>query len=357
MLKKIILICFLIPALFATSFAQQHRHRYQRGANWGANKKGLNIVTSFSDYASIASYIVQDKGTVQFISSGKGDPHFVPPKPSYAMILRKADMWVTTGLDLEIWSTTLLDKARNKKVMDGETGFVAATDGVPLLQKVDKADRTEGDIHMMGNPHVQSGPLNWKIVARNIAIGLQKVDPANAEFYIANRDAFVDMVDRAMFGERLVDMFGGETLDQLLRNKTLFTFLDKDFQGGKLVDKLDGWLKEAMPFRGKKVIAYHKNWAYFVDTFDMQVVGYVEPKPGIPPSAKHVQTTINMIESQKLDLMLIATYFEKSTPQMIESRTGIHGVYLPVSCGAVAGTENIFDLADYWIKSVNDALN
>jgi ABC-type Zn uptake system ZnuABC Zn-binding protein ZnuA len=359
MFKKRLLICFLGLTLLNVGLAQQQRHRHGHGNNphWGANKNGLNIVTSFSDFASITKYIVQDKGYVEFISDGKGDPHFVPPKPSYAMQLRKADMWVTTGMDLEVWSTTLLDKARNKKIMDGEIGFVSATDGVPILQKADKIDRTEGDIHAMGNPHVHTSPLNWKHIARNITIGLQKVDPDNADYYIANRDNFYDAVDRALFGDALVDMFGGETLDELLRNKTLFTFLDKEYQGGKLLNFLGGWLKEAMPFRDKNIIAYHKNWAYFVDTFGLHVVGYVEPKPGIPPSAKHVQTTINLIESQNIDLMLVATYFEKSTPQMIESRARINAAYLPLSCGAVPGTEDIFDLMDYWIDTINKALN
>jgi zinc/manganese transport system substrate-binding protein len=344
----------ILSFLLATSLFGQHRNQHRHG--WGANKKGLKIVTSFSDFASIANYIVKDKGNVQFISAGKGDPHFVPPKPSYAMILRKADMWVTTGLDLEVWSTTLLDKARNKKIMDGEVGFVSATDGIALLEKVDKADRTEGDIHMMGNPHVHTGPLNWKQVARNITIGLQKVDPANTDYYQQNRDEFCATIDKAMFGEELVTMFGGETLEQLLHNKTLFTFLDKDYKGEKLSNKLGGWLKKAQPFRGKKIIAYHKNWAYLSDTFGMQVVGFVEPKPGIPPSAKHVQTTVNLIKNQNIDLMLIATYFEKSTPQMIESRTGVNVAYLPLSCGAVPDTEDIFDLVEYWLDTINGKL-
>jgi len=360
MIRTIVIAFFVLILTTVQGPAHQHRHGRRHGHRahdgWGRNQAGLTIVTSFSDFASIASHIVQDKGLVQFIANGQGDPHFVPPKPSYAMLLRKADMWVTTGLDLEVWSTTLLDKARNRQIMDGEIGFVAVADGVPLLQKVDKADRTEGDIHMMGNPHIHTSPLNWKHIARNITIGLQKVDPENSDFYIANRDEFYDKVDRALFGDALVDMFGGETLDELLRNKTLFTFLEKEYQGGTLLNYLGGWLKEALPFRDDKVIAYHKNWAYFVDTFGLQVVGYVEPKPGIPPSAKHVQQVINLIGSQNLHIMLVASYFEKSTPQMIASRTGIHPVYLPLSCGAVPGTEDIFDLTNYWIDSIKAAL-
>jgi zinc/manganese transport system substrate-binding protein len=356
MFKNILITVFIITGLPFTTDAQQHRWRHRHEQNWGSNKEGIKVVTSYSDFASITKYILQDKGYVEYISAGQGDPHFVPPKPSYAMMLQNADLWISTGMDLEVWSITLLDKAHNKKIMDGEPGFVAAADGVSILEKVEQADRTEGDIHLMGNPHIQTGPLNWKQVAHNITIGLQKVDPANAAFYVEQRDKFNDNVDRAMFGDELVDLFGGETLEKLLRNKTLFTFLTKEYQGAKLSDKLGGWLREALPFRDEKVIAYHKNWAYFADTFGLQIVGFVEPKPGIPPSAKHVQNIINLIKEQNIKIMLIASYFEKSTPQMIESRTGVKAIYLPLSCGAALGTEDIFDLAEYWIKAINSAL-
>ena len=142
----------------------------------------IKMICSFSDYASIAKEIGKDKVSVEYISQGAQDPHFVLPKPSYAMMMKNADMWVTTGMDLEVWSTTLLDKARNKKIMDGADGFVSVSDGVNVLQKVSKADRTEGDVHLMGNPHITTGPVNWKIIADNITIGLIKVDPYNASF-------------------------------------------------------------------------------------------------------------------------------------------------------------------------------
>lgn len=352
-IRKLFYALSIVVLVYSSVAAAQHHHR-RHGRHH--DDQGLKIVTSFSDYASIAGYIVRDKGNVQFISAGDGDPHFVPPKPSFAMMLRKADLWVTTGMDLEIWSSTLLDKARNKNIMDGEKGFVAAADGISVLQKVDTADRTEGDIHLMGNPHIHTGPLNWKQIAANITIGLCKVDPANCEFYQKNRDEFLDRIDRALFGDALVDLFGGETLGNLLHNHTLFTFLQKEYQDQKLIDQLGGWLKQALPLRDKKVIAYHKNWAYFTDTFGLQVMGYVEPKPGIPPSAKHVQNTINLIKEQNIDVMMVATYFEKSTPTMIAQRTGIKCAFLPLSCGGVEGTEDIFDLVDYWIATLNHSI-
>ncbi len=224
---------FLTLFLSSNLLAQHHQRREHHQRRHGRDV--LKIVTSFSDYATIAEFIVQDNGAVDYIASGQEDPHFVPPKPSFAMKLRDADMWVTTGMDLEMWAPTLLDKARNKKIMDGEIGFVAVSDGVNILEKVEKADRTEGDIHLMGNPHITTGPLNWKIIADNLTIGLRKVDPDNSDFYIEQRDKFKDKVDRALFGDKLVDMFGGETLCKLLENKTLFTFLEKEYGDGKHV--------------------------------------------------------------------------------------------------------------------------
>ncbi len=312
----------------------------------------IRIVCSFSDYASIAEFIAGDKAVVECISKGEQDPHFVPPKPSYAMMLNKADMWITTGMDLETWSTTLLDKAHNKRIMDGAPGFVAVSDGVKIVEKVEKGNRTEGDVHLMGNPHINTSPVNWKIIARNITIGLIKVDPSNGSYYEKNRDAFIQKVDRALFGEKLVELFGGETLTRLLENNTLFIFLQKDYQEGKLIDLLDGWLKKAMPLRDKKIIAYHKNWAYFAGVFGLEIAGYIEPKPGIPPSAKHVQYMINLIREQNIRLMLVASYFEKKSPQMIESKTGIKAVYLPLFVNPDMGIEDNFKLVDCWIDQV-----
>ncbi|MQY79603.1 MAG: hypothetical protein GH151_10500 [Bacteroidetes bacterium] len=318
-----------------------------------AGDKPLKIICSFSDFASIAKFIAQDKAEVDYIASGESDPHFVPPKPSYAMKMRSADMWVTTGLDLEGWSTTLLDKARNRKIMDGEIGFVSAADGITILDKPDKVDRTEGDIHLMGNPHINTGPMNWKQIAGNITIGLQKVDPENADFYIERRDLFIDKVDRAMFGDKLIELFGGETLQKLLENKTLYTFLEKEYQGEKLINKLGGWQKKALPFRNKKIFAYHKNWAYFADAFGLEIIGFIEPKPGIPPSARHVQKSIKIIKDQGISIMLVASYFEKKSPKMIEAKTGIKALFMPLFVHGVPEVTDNFKLVNYWIDNIN----
>ena len=351
--QTLILLITLFPGSVLVSgqnrHQHQHGHQYEHGNNSNAS---INIVCSFSDYASIAEKIAGSYASVQYIAHGEQDPHFIPPKPSYAMMLKDADLWITTGMDLEVWSTTCLDKARNKQIMDGENGFVAVSDGINILQKVEKADRTEGDVHLMGNPHINTGPLNWKVIATNITTGLMKVDPSHASDYQSNLEAFKDQVDWALFGDELVDMFGGDMLSRLLENKTLYTFLDREYQGEQLSEKLGGWLKEMEPLRGIKVVAYHKNWIYFIETFSLEIVGYIEPKPGIPPSAKHVQNMIQIIEDQNIQLMLVASYFEKNSPRMIEEKTGVKAVFLPLFVGCVPGINDNFQLVDYWIDQI-----
>ncbi|MFC1563081.1 metal ABC transporter substrate-binding protein [candidate division KSB1 bacterium] len=348
--KIIGLLLVLILFIFLQANGQQKRHQYRGGS--GDNDR-LNIVTSFADYDAIARFITENNTEISHISHGDQDPHFVPPKPSFAVMLMDADMWVTTGMDLEQWATTLLDRARNKNIMDGEIGFVSVSEGINVLQKIEVVDRTQGDIHTMGNPHIQTGPLNLKVVARNITLGLTKVDPENAEFYRMKRDEYLDKMDRALFGDELVDTFGGETLCKLLENKTLFTFLERELKGEKLINKLGGWLKKALPFRELRVVAYHKNWAYFADTFGIEVAGYIEPKPGIPPSAKHVQNMIKLIKDQDIKVMLVASYFERNSPQMIEDRTGIKAIYLPVHVTGLPEIQDSFQLIDYWIEHIN----
>jgi ABC-type Zn uptake system ZnuABC Zn-binding protein ZnuA len=316
----------------------------------------IKVVTTFSDFASITQQITGDLAVVEHLSHGDQDPHFVPPKPSLALKLKDADMLVSTGFDLELWLATLQDKARNREIMDGAKGFVTVSPGIEVLQKPETFSRSEGDVHIMGNPHFHTSPLNWRQISENILIGLRRVDPSNADIYEANQKAFVDRMYRSMFGDDLVDMFGGERLEDMLRAGTLFEFLDNEYEGEKLVTRLGGWVARAMPFRGMEVVAYHKNWAYFVRDFGLTVLGYIEPKPGIPPTPRHVEQTIQLIGDRGIDMMLVATYFERRKPMTISSKTGIEAIFLPLSVGAVPEATDVFALVDYWIDSINAAV-
>ncbi len=323
----------------------------------GSSVAAVNVVTTFSDFATITKEIGGDKVTTDYLSQGDQDPHFVSPKPSLALKLRKADLFVLTGMDLELWASTLLDKARNKNIMDGGIGYVTVYTGLDILEKQTGAlNRTEGDVHVAGNPHIHTSPINWITISENIMIGLSKVDPENREYYRERREAFVDKVYRSMFGDDLVTMIGGEQLCELLKAGTLFTFLDREYEGVKLIDKLGGWTKKAMPFRGMKVMAYHKNWSYFARDFGLNVIGFIEPKPGIPPTPKHVQYCVDLIAENKIDVMLVANYFEKRQPTTIAQKTGIQAVFLPLSVNSIPEVNDNFALVDYWIDNINAAV-
>ena len=312
----------------------------------------IKVVTTFSDYAAIVKELAGDLVEIESLSFGDQDPHFVAPKPSLALKLKAADMLVYSGMDLEMWLTTLQDKARNRKVMDGAVGFVTVNTGIEILQKPTSFSRSEGDVHVTGNPHFQTSPMSWISISENILIGLKRNDPDNAAVYEANQQAFYE----SMFGTELVEMFGGDQLKTMLHNGTLFDFLDREFQGAKLIDKLGGWLKKALPIRGINLIAYHKNWAYFVKDFGMTVLGYIEPKPGIPPTPRHVETMINLIEDTGVDIMLVASYFEKRKPTTISERTGIQAIFLPISVDAQPEVPDNFALVDFWIDQILEVL-
>ena len=306
----------------------------------------VNIVTTLQDYAAIAREVGGDRVEARAIVAGNADPHFIKPKPSYALMLKDADLFVSTGLDLELWAPVLVNKSGNRNIVDGAPGYVAAAHGIELLDVPKSLDRSGGDIHIYGNPHIQTSPLNAVIVARNIATGLCKVDAAGCDAYRANAAAFGDRMARRLYGDDLVDLLGADALDPLARQGRLIPFLQQ--QG--LIDRLGGWLAEAAPLRGQKIICYHKNWIYFTTLFGLDVVDYVEPKPGIPPTARHVADLIERIRSEHIKVLLAANYFEESKPALIAERTGIVPVIVPTSVGGEPGIDTYTELVDTWIE-------
>ena len=312
----------------------------------------IKVVTTLSSYASIAERVGGERVEVHSISRGDEDAHFVKPKPSFALLLKDADLFVTTGLDLELWAPTLVDKSGNRRIRDGQDGFVSASQGVPLLDVPVVADRSAGDVHIYGNPHIFTSPLNAKIIAANIAAGLERVDPSGAETYRANLIAFRSEIDRRMFGDQLVAALGGEVLDDLTRQGRLVEFLkSQELDGQPLTALLAGWMGKALSFRGEKIVAYHKNWIYFTEHFGLEVIGFVEPKPGIPPSAKHVHNLIEEIGADAIEVLLAANYFSRQKVDAIAERTGIKAVRVPMGPG-VEGVADYFQLLDLWVDSL-----
>jgi zinc/manganese transport system substrate-binding protein len=313
-------------------------------------------VATLSTYADIAKNIGGEKTNVQYITAGDQDAHFVRPKPSYAVTLSKADLFISTGLDLELWAPALVDMSKNANIRSGQTGFVAAYDGLDLLEKPAVMSRSEGDLHIYGNPHITTNPLNFKQIAENITIGLEKIDPQNSSYYRNNLAEFKKQIDFHTFGEELVKLMGGDLLTRLANSGQLIEFLKgKKYKGKEMINFLGGWLKKGMIFRDKKMVAYHKNWIYFQNLFGINVSGYVEPKPGIPPSPKHVEDLISEMKKNKIKVIMAANYFDETKVRTVADRVGAIAVIVPMYVNGAPGTENVFKLVDYWIDNLANA--
>ncbi len=313
----------------------------------------VRVVTSLTTYASIAREIVGDRGTVSSIATGDENPHYVQPKPSFVPTLARADLFVTTGLDLELWVPVLLDKAGNSKVTEGGPGYVAAYAGVDLLDLPTSFSRTQGDIHVYGNPHIWTDPLNAVQVARNILTGLKRVAPADADYFTAREKDFEDRMYRALFGAELVQLLGGQTLADLDRQGKLFDFLKaRQYQGTPLFARLGGWLKQALPFRGTQVACYHKEWDYFSREYQVSCFDYIEPKPGIPPTPRHVQEIIVGMREKHIPVLWSTNYYDRSQVLEVARRTGATAVIVPSNTGGAQGISTYFELMNLWISEL-----
>jgi ABC-type Zn uptake system ZnuABC Zn-binding protein ZnuA len=311
------------------------------------------VVTSLTTYASIAREIVGDRGLVSSIAVGDENPHYVQPKPSFVPRLAQADLFVTTGLDLELWVPALLDKANNPRIVEGGPGYVAAYAGVPLLDLPASLSRAQGDIHVYGNPHIWTDPLNAVIIARNILTGLKRVAPQDADYFTAREKDFEDRIYRALFGDELVTLLGGPSLADLDRQGKLFTFLaQQQYQGAPLMTRLGGWLKQGLPFRGKLVACYHKEWDYFSREFQVTCFDYIEPKPGIPPTPRHVQEIITAMRDKHVQVLLSTNYYDRNQVLGVAERTGAKAVIVPSNTGGSTGVATYFDLMDLWVSEL-----
>lgn len=310
----------------------------------------VRIVTTLPTYAAIAREITGELADVRAIARGDEDPHFVNPRPSYAAMVSRADLFVTTGLDLELWVPTLIDRARNPKVVEGGSGHVVAYSGVKLLQIPESVSRAGGDIHVFGNPHVHTDPVNGIIIARNILQKLRQVDPDHAAAYEERTRDFEDRILRRTFGDRLIELLGKETLFDLARNYTFWSFASEQrYEGRPLTEYLGGWLAEGAAFRGQSMACYHKNWAYFSARFRIDCAIYVEPKPGIPPSPGHVRNVIDFMRDQNIRVLFAANYFSRSQVERVASRTGAVPIIVPEHVAGAEGIDGYFELIDLWV--------
>jgi ABC-type Zn uptake system ZnuABC Zn-binding protein ZnuA len=313
----------------------------------------LRVVTTLPDYKFFAETIGGERVVVKAIVQGDQDAHFIRPKPSFVALVREADLLVSTGLDLELWLPTVVNKSGNTRVRSGEIGYVAAAKGMKLLEKPKVMSRSEGGVHIYGNPHVNCSPINMKVAVRNITVGLIKIDPEGETVYTANRDRLLDRIDRSLFGDDLVEFIGGETLCKLAEKGTLVPFLeDREFRGKPLIDYLGGWMEEMLVLRGTPIVTYHKNWVYFVKLFGLEEAGTVEPKPGIPPSPQHVTDLVEQMQVRNIKILLAANYFDEQKIRTVAGRVGADAVIVPLYVGGAEGAGDYFQLVEYWIDGI-----
>ena len=273
----------------------------------------IKVVTTTTDMRSITEMIGGNKVSVTSIATGYQNPHFLDPKPSYIVNLSNADLFVTIGLDLETgWSPQLLSSSRNSKIQKGSAGYVDASEGVTLFQVPTSANRGEGDIHIFGNPHYWLDPLNGKVIARNIANGLERIDPSNKTLYETNLQAF---------------------------------FI-------KMNTKMAEWQTKMAPFKGSKIIAYHNEWVYFEKRFGLEIVDFMEPKPGIPPSPSQLVKVIKEIKANNVKVIISSPYFTTSSSDVVAKQTGVKELTLATSTGAFSTVKDYFDLFDYDINQL-----
>ena len=278
----------------------------------------LNVVTATEDLASIAREVGGDHIAVESMARGYQDPHFVEAKPSFILKLQRADVLIVVGRELEIgWLPPLIQQSRNGKIQPGADGYVDASLNVRILEiPTGQITRAMGDVHPLGNPHYWLDPENGKIIAKEIADKFSQLRPN----------------DRAYFTQRLTD----------------FTT--------RLDTAEKGWLAKMAPYKGTKVVTYHRSFPNFAERFGLDIVGYVEPRPGIPPTPQHTLDLINEMKRQNVKLVLVEPYFDLKTPNAIGRETGAQVLVMPPSVGGVKEITDYFKLFDYDINLLVDAI-
>jgi zinc/manganese transport system substrate-binding protein len=282
-----------------------------------AAAKKLNVITATTDLASLVQEVGGDKISVESMAKGYQDPHFVEAKPSFLLKLQRADVLVIVGLQLEIgWLPPLITQSGNSRIQVGANGYLDASQFAEILEiPQGSITRAMGDVHPLGNPHYWLDPDNGRRVARGIAGKLGEMDPEDAAYF---QQRFQD------FDRRLSE-----------------------------ADKK--WQADMKPFHGRKVITYHNSAPNLAHHFGLNVVGFVEPRPGIPPTPSHTMEVINMMKRDHVKVIMVEPYFDRKTPDSIARESGGTVVeYLP-SVGGVKEVTTYFQLFDYDIALLTKA--
>jgi ABC-type Zn uptake system ZnuABC Zn-binding protein ZnuA len=279
----------------------------------------LYIMTATTDLAALAQEIGGDRIDVESIARGYQDPHFVEAKPSFLLKLRHADLLIVVGLELEIgWLPPLINQSTNPKIQVAAPGYFDASRFARILEiPTGVVTRAEGDVHPLGNPHYWLDPDNGLRIAKGIQTKLAEMRPNDAAYFAQRYDAFEQRLKQAE----------------------------------------QKWVAEMKPYAGRKIVTYHRSWPNFVDHFGLDVVGYVEPRPGIPPSPQHTVELIGMMKRDGVKVIVVEPYFDLKTPNSIARETGAQVVVLMPSVGGEKEITDYFKLFDYDIAKLKQAFD
>jgi zinc/manganese transport system substrate-binding protein len=271
----------------------------------------LNVVATLPWIGSIASELGGDKINVKVLVKPSQDPHYIEAKPSMILATRNADILMYNGLDLEIgYIPLLIESSRNSRIQPGQPGNFDCSRFVNVIEKQQTADRSMGDVHPLGNPHYHFSPSNILRVARGMAQELSNIDSNNSSFYRTNLSSF----------------------EKKLGNKQM------------------QWGKRSL--RGKRFVAYHRYFEYMANEFGFQIVGYVEPKPGIPPSAGHIEGLIENMKKSRPDGILVTPSYGREEAESLSKKAGVKVILIPQDVGSVPGTNDWFSFMDTVLSSL-----
>ena len=285
----------------------------------GANATAqLKVVTSTTDLYDIAKAVGGNRITATHIGEGYQDPHFVEAKPSFVLQLRNADVWAFVGLDLEIgWMPLLLQGARNPKLQPGQPGYVDVSRVIPVLDMArGNVDRSQGDVHPLGNPHYWLDPANARRIAKLFRETFSQLDAKNATTYEANEKAFTERLDAA---ER-------------------------------------SWQADLARIKGQPVVAWHTSWRYFANYNGMNIVGFMEPKPGVPPSPSHLAGLVQTMKQTGAKVIVMEPFYDRKMADFVASKTGAKVLILPPSVGGTKGLDDYIKLMTNDIHQLAAAL-
>jgi len=277
----------------------------------------IRVVATTPDLASVAREIGGDKVSVVALAKPTEDPHYVDAKPSHIVTLNRADALIEGGAELELgWLPPLLENSRNSKISAGAPGRIVASDGVKMLEIPTSFDRSKGDVHSLGNPHFMIDPVTVRIVARNIADHFAQIDSKNAATYNGNLSRFNTKLD-AKYAE---------------------------------------WQKELAPYRGARIVTYHKDFIYFADRFGLNIVDELEPKPGIAPSPAHLAQVIGKMKAGNAKVILVQPFQNRKTAETVARQTGATVLDTPEQPGAAPNTTTYFDMMDNLVHTLAGGL-